>query len=341
MTVLCRWSVLVLLVALSACSQPRPDESAVAESEGEAPYFVPEAPPQYGFEDGTRLATLNAEFLFDGIGDEGQATFPHKGDPEAARVHRDRIGEVIVWLDADIIVLEEVENENVLRLLLEESLAGEGYEPYFVQGDDRFTGQDVGILSRVPIDEVGRTDERAPVGTSSDTYGVSKNIYARLTLAGVPTTLIGVHFLARPDDPERTDRREAQAEVIRQLVETEQAAGRAVAVLGDFNDFDEATLDRNDSVPITDVLQRIKEAGPGPEDDLRNVMADVPQSERFTAFYDRNRNGIVEPGELSALDHILLSPELYRRLREVTYVQAHDPAIYTDHFPVVVGLAGE
>ena len=169
--------------------------------------------------------------------------------------------------------------------------------------------------------------------------GVSKNLWARLTIGGVPTTIIAVHFLARPDDTSRKDRREAQAEVIRRLAERELAAGRAVAVVGDFNDFDDATLDRNGSRPITDVMARIKSAGPSPTDDLTNVLADVPQSERFTAFWDRDRDDRVEEGELSAIDHILLSPALYRRVREVRFVHAHDPRRVSDHFPIVVTLA--
>jgi endonuclease/exonuclease/phosphatase family metal-dependent hydrolase len=111
-----------------------------------------------------------------------------------------------------------------------------------------------------------------------------------------------------------------------------------VIVLGDFNDFDPATIDIGGNRPITDVLARIKSAGSGGEDDLHNVMADVPQSQRFTSHYDRNNNEEIDAGEFSAIDHILLSPELYRRVREIFYVHAHDPTVYTDHFPIVVNL---
>lgn len=298
--------------------------------------FQPEAPPRYET-DGVRLATLNAEFLFDGEGNEGQARFDWKGDPEAARAHRDAVGAVIRMLNADLLVLQEVENAEVLEMMRSESLEGMGYTAHFVPGADTFTGQDVALLARVPVEAVGRTDERAPVGTSGDDYGVSKNMYARLNLAGTPTTLVGVHFLARPDDPGRTPRREAQAEVIRRLVAQEVEAGRAVAVLGDFNDFDGRTPDVAGNAPITDVLEIVKRAGDGTEDDLMSVMPEVPPHERFTSHYDRNRNGIVDDrNELSAIDHVLLSPALYAEVAEVTYVQAHDPAAATDHFPIVV-----
>ena len=119
----------------------------------------------------------------------------------------------------------------------------------------------------------------------------------------------------------------------------EAAAGRQVVVLGDFNDFDDVALDRRGSRPITDVMATVKRAGPGPADDLVNVMGDVPQAQRFTALYDRNDNGEIEPGELSAIDHVLLSPALYRRVVDVRYVHAHDPRRVSDHFPVVVTLS--
>jgi endonuclease/exonuclease/phosphatase family metal-dependent hydrolase len=289
--------------------------------------------------DGLRIATVNGEFLFDGEGDEGEATFPWKGDPAAARAHRDAIARVVRMLDADLVVMPETENVGVLERMIAESLADLGYTPHLVPGLDRFTGQNVGLLARVPVDSVGRISDMVPVGVTEQRYGVSKNMWVRLTLLGRPTTLVGVHFLAQPDNPERRPRREAQAEVIRRFVAQEMAAGREVVALGDFNDFDDAVPDRSGNRPISDVLALIKRAGDGPADDLVNVLGDVPQADRFTALYDRNNNGVIEEGELSAIDHILLSPGLYRLVRDVRYVHSHDPREVTDHFPIVVTLA--
>ena len=327
--------LVLLAVATARCSSapPAPPDPAGPS----APPFVVEGPPVWEAE-GTRIATFNGEFLFDGEGDEGEATFPWKGNPVAARAHRQTVGDVIRMLDADVVVIPETENLRTLELLIEESLADLGYTATLVDGRDTFTGQDVGLLSRIPVEAAGRTDERVPVGLTDQTYGVSKNLWARLTIDGQPVTLVGVHFLARPDDLERRDRREAQAEAIRRLVAREAAEGREVIVLGDFNDFDDATLDRAGSRPITDVLATIKAAGPSPADDLVNVLRDVPQAQRFTSFYDRNRNDQFDAGEFSAIDHVLLSPGLYRRVRDVRFVHAHDPRETSDHFPIVVTL---
>lgn len=316
------------------CSQPAPTSGSGSD------VFVPSGPPQYRTE-GVRIATFNGEFLFDGEGDEGGADFPWKSNLEAARAHRESVAGIIRGLDADIVLITETETLGVLEAMIAESLGGLGYAAYLVPGLDTFTRQNVGMLSRLPIDDVGRTNELLPVGLTDELYGVSKNLWARLTLSGIPTTLIGVHFLARPDDLERKPRREVQAEVIRRFVATESQAGRAVIAIGDFNDFDDATLDIRGSRPITNVIETIKRAGPGVEDDLLNVLAEVEQRDRFTSFYDRNDNGQIEVGEFSAIDHILLSPSLYARVREVHFVHGHDPRQVSDHFPIVVTLAEE
>ncbi len=337
--------VVLLLVVLTGCAGPprvaapvagAPTVTAPAAPQAPAPFTI-EAPPVWTVP-GIRIAAFNGEFLFDGEGDEGQASFPWKGDPEKSRAHRDAVGAVVRMLDAEVVVMPEIENLHALELMNAESLQGMGYTAYLIDGQDAFTGQDVGLLSRVPVDTLGRTNERVPVGLTDAQYGVSKNLFARMTLAGMPVTIVGIHFLAQPDNPERAPKREAQAEVIRRLVVREQALGRQIIVLGDYNDVDDAIPDRRGSRAITNVLATIKRAGDGPEDDLMSVMSDVPQAQRFTSLYDRNSDGQIGPDDLSAIDHILLSPALYARVRDVRYVHAHDPFTVTDHFPIVVTL---
>jgi endonuclease/exonuclease/phosphatase family metal-dependent hydrolase len=339
----------VLLYACEACTPasrvpthtPPAQTPAPAPTAGALPGTAGYTPTPVRYRaDGVRVAVFNAEFLFDGEGDEGQASFPWKGNPDSARAHLNRIGAILRTLDADVIMLAEVENQAVLEALIAGPLAGMGYRPYFVQGTDRFTGQDMGLLARIPVEATGRTDERAPLaGNPTETYGVSKNLWVRTSIGGVPTTLVGVHFLAIPDNVERRPSREAQAEVIRRLVAAEGAAGRAVIVLGDLNDFDDVTLDRAGNRHITNVLATIKRAGDGAQDDLTNAMAEVAQHVRFSNFYDRNRNDAIDTGELGAIDHLLVSPALRRRLREVTFAHAHDPRTASDHFPIVATFA--
>lgn len=305
---------------------------APALPSGATDYWQPASAPSFTA-DGVRVAFWNAEFLFDGVDEEGRADFPWKGDPIASRHHRDRVARVLRALNADVVMLAEVENREVMEMLVQESLADLGYTVHYVRGRDNFTRQDMGLLSRLPIEEVGRTDERAPMPGTDETYGVSKNLWARFSLGRTPVTIIGLHFLSQPDNAERRPSREAQAEVIRQLAAAERAAGREVIVTGDFNDFDADVPDRKNSQPITQVLSTVKGAG------LQNVMERIPQELRYTALWDRNDSGSVDRNELSAIDHMLLSAGLWRRVRDVQFVHMHDPTHGPDHFPIVVTLA--
>jgi exonuclease III len=327
------FTLLALLLLLNACSSTKPTVSNNTKS-----IYTPE--PAVNLQcSGLRIAALNTEFMFDGTGDEGNATFDWKDSMPQAREHRNEIAKIIKQLNADILVLAEVETENVLKMLINESLQGMGYTTAFVQGKDSFTRQNMGILTRIPFDEIGRTNEEVQVETGSSKRGVSKNIWARFKIGSLPVTIVGVHFLANPSSTERAIERNAQAEVIRQFVAQESKAGRAVVVTGDLNDFDDQELDFSGNTPISKVLATIKAAdNDNALDNLLNIMRDVPQNKRFTATYDKNDNEIVEEGELSAIDHLLLSPQLYRFVKEVNFVHTHNPFTATDHFPISVCL---
>jgi exonuclease III len=63
----------------------------------------------------------------------------------------------------------------------------------------------------------------------------------------------------------------------------------------------------------------------------------VDKPKRYTAWYDANSNGAVDmPGDYSAIDHILLSPELAGRIEKVHITQDHNPMEVPDHFLIVV-----
>lgn len=335
--------ILALILLHGGCSSRVHDQTSHTASEvigSQGPVTEPTtlgpiilAPPAFSTE-GIRIATFNAEFMFDGLEPDGEATFAWKLDSLAAANHRRGIGAIVAMLDPDIIMFQEIENEYVLERLIEESLPDSGYQAYFVPGFDSFTRQNVGLISRIPIDEIGRTDERARVEGTRQDYGVSKNMWARLDLGGIPVTIIGLHLLAQPDNVERAPRREAQARVLYNLAQAEAAEGRELIILGDFNDFDGDVSDRKGSRPITRVLSMIRLAGGG----MTNVMGEVQQQDRFTTHWDRNRDGRLTDDELSAIDHLLLSPGLYARLLEVQFVHAHNPMYGPDHFPIVVTL---
>lgn len=284
--------------------------------------------------------TFNAEFLWDGLApEEGQVSFAWKGDPDAAAEHMQRVADVIIYSDPDIVHLVEVENLDTLTLFRDSFLAGRGYEPYLVKGKDTYTGQDVGLLTRIDPVSVSR-DERQGV-SGSERKGVSKHLIARFEAEpDLRFSLIGLHFVAFPTREDRRLERQAQADAIVGMAIEESDAGYEVIIVGDFNDYDgsEDGKDHIDSEPISDVLLNIRAMRPGdPDDDLINAASLLDKSQRYTAHYDKNNNGRVDsPQELTSIDHVLVGPGLAGRIETVDIPHRHDPMTGPDHYPVVV-----
>ena len=289
------------------------------------------------------LMSLNAEFLWDGVSPkEGQADFPWKSSQTEAEDHMQKVAEIIIRSNPDIVNLVEVENINALTTFNNKFLPGRGYQPYLVDGTDTFTGQDVALLTRIDPEnnQITRDDRKGQSGTVLKS--VSKNYIARFSLPEAKFAFIGIHFLAFPLREDRRLDREAQADAIRSIARELKTQGWSPVVLGDFNDYDGdlSSRDHIDSIPVTNVLKIIKEMDPNdPLDDLKSAASFVPKASRYTAFHDANQNGNVDfPNELTSIDHVLLSPELAAKVELVDIRHDHDPRNVTDHFPVVVRI---
>jgi endonuclease/exonuclease/phosphatase family metal-dependent hydrolase len=295
--------------------------------------------------DASRLVvmTLNAEFLWDGKEpEEGQVAFPWKGSEPEAQEHMAEIAALIRRVDADVVNLVEVENLDALNALNTLYLGRCGYRAYLVNGRDTFTGQDVGLLTRIDPEgeELRRWDTEGVSGGVA--WSVSRNYYAKLEVSGKRLVLVGLHFLSQPLAEDRRLPREAQADAIRRLGEELLKEGYLLVVLGDFNDYDGSaeSLDHIGSTPVTNVLATVRGMAQDTlSDDLVNVAAFVPPEQRYTSFWDKNGNHRVDsPGELTSTDHILISPALAAAVEAVSIPHDHDPVSVTDHFPVAVEL---
>ncbi len=290
-----------------------------------------------------KIMTLNAEFMWDGVvPEEGQVVFEWKNSQTEAEEHMQEVAEIIIRNNPDIVNLVEIENKDALDTLNNNYLQGRGYKVYFDKGKDTYTGQDMGLLTRIdPENNSIQHDNRKGVsGTLSKS--VSKNYVSTFDIDGRKLCIIGLHFLSRPSDTSRKLKREAQADAIRSMAIEKLNQGYAMIILGDFNDYDGETgsKDHIDSTPITSVLSMIKGMNPNDtNDDLINVSSFIPKATRYTAFWDANRNSeINRPNEFTSIDHILLSPNLATLVNSVDIPHDYDPRFVTDHFPVVVRL---
>lgn len=290
-----------------------------------------------------KLMTYNAEFLWDGVEPEQggpDVNFGHKGDKVLAEKHMAKVAQVIIANDPDVLNLCEVEHLATLKYFNDTFLAGRGYKAYLKEGGDTATGQDVGLLTRIdPVSEP-KFDQRKGV-SGEVSKSVTKNYVARFETEGLKFSLIAAHLLAHPSSEGNRFKREAQAQALRSMAIDEAAAGYEVALVGDFNDFDwEASArDHKDSQPISNVLAILRnmKLANTVQDDLYNVAAEIPKGQRYTAFWDKNKDNQVQaPDELSSLDHILVSSKLRAAINVADIPHTTPAGDVSDHFPVVV-----
>ena len=292
-------------------------------------------------QDGFTVVTLNACWLFDGVGEEQFNTAPQCEEDAEERLSN--VAAYLATVDADFIAIEEIESADMLHRLNEK--LGGAYHEIFVQGTDDYTGQDVAGLSRVPVVDMGRSDAtqtypipgstvRAPRGTEN----VAKHFWATVELGEQPVTFIAVHLLAYPDDLKRFVRREAQALIIQDLARSFLDQGHEVVILGDVNDFDSAVSDAAGNRPRSSVDLILKDVDPERAgDELYSVATSIPQADRYTYWYDENRNGIDDgPEEHSMIDHMYVTSGLLAAVMNVRIDHAgYEARTVSDHWPII------
>jgi len=273
-----------------------------------------------------------------------------KNTSEASK-HLQYISKIIKEVNPDIINFCEVEGCDELNAL--KSKLDPTYATYLKKGKDTSTGQNTGLMTRVdPLVDLYRTEERVsyPISGSNcgykgepDTSGVSKHYITEYFLGNKYIAFIGVHFIAFPIDSVRCAQREAQAQVIQNIIYSYIKKNYEIILLGDFNDFDGEILDANSNKPLSRVLDILKGdfgtyAGLY---QLRNAAELISQNQRFTAWWDSNNNCKSVSTEFSMIDHILLSPALKEKVIEASIYHEYEEFCGTynsDHYPVIIKL---
>eukprot|EP01116_Phalansterium_solitarium_P011151 TRINITY_DN26765_c0_g1_i1.p1 TRINITY_DN26765_c0_g1~~TRINITY_DN26765_c0_g1_i1.p1 ORF type:complete len:350 (+),score=50.23 TRINITY_DN26765_c0_g1_i1:66-1115(+) len=304
-----------------------------------------------------KVGSFNAEWLFYGT---QRTNCPGTGCPWTTQTmaleHMQNVSKVIRSINADILVVVEVQSCEVLTMLNTEYLDGMNYLPYLLQGTDTATGQNLGLLTRVdPTVTLQRTSSRAnyPLsgsncgynGTKGDT-GVSKHFWSTFSVTGMtkPLSIFGLHLLAFPVDKTRCAQREAQAAVIQQVLLSEAySKGHEVIVVGDYNDYDGSVLDVSSDEPLSRVLQMLKNpAGVGQSPVFSTAASFVASANRYTSWYDKNNNCVDDGGkEHTSIDHVLLSPGLAQMVSSAStnhVFTAGCATMTSDHWPVTVTL---
>jgi len=304
-----------------------------------------------------RLVQYNVEWLF--LDYYSQSNCPGSGctwKTEAdAETHTNYISNVVKALNPDIINFCEIEGCDELSSV--QKLTSPNFIGYLKKGSDTSTGQNVGLLVKVdPSVSLYRDESREsyPIEGSkcgytgpSGTSGVSKHYITEFNnlISNTNIAVIGAHLLAIPTDSSRCAEREAQAQVIQNVVTNYIQKGYEVVVLGDMNDFDGDIPDINNNKPTSQVLSILKgNAGKNKgKYQLYSVGEKVTnQSQRYSDWYDSDNNcNTNSVKDLSTIDHVLVTSNLYNRINNVFYYHGYNISCSTynsDHYPVVIDI---
>jgi len=299
-----------------------------------------------------RFVQYNTEWLFIDYCSSSQC--PGSGCPwentTEAETHLEYVSTVIHDLQPDMINICEVEGCDELKLLI----GTDEYVPYLIKGTDTSTGQNVGMLTKIdPIRSLYRTEERVsypiPYSTcgytgSSSTTGVSKHYITEITLNNISTAVIGTHLLAYPTDVQRCAEREAQAQVLQNVIIQYIKKGFEIIVSGDLNDFDGKILDANDNKPLSSVLDILKGFAGTYKNSytLYSVNEYMKKSMIYSDWWDKNGDCVSSSTEFSMIDHILVSKYLLDHISQVFVYQNYSEFCGTynsDHYPLVVDFS--
>ncbi len=256
-----------------------------------------------------RVATWNVHDLFDEVNDPLTEDTAHR----KATVERKlaRVGAVLSRLDADLVVLQEVENLALLQRLARGPLAPLGYDHlHLAEGRDP-RGIDVGVLSRLPFTRaVSHLDDRDRAGAHLFARDVPE---LHLSVAGREVVVLGAHLASKrePQDALRT----AQAARVAQVAEALLAGApeALLVVAGDLND-----------LPVSAALRPLL-SNPL----LADPVAYLPASGSYTYTPLRHRG---------RLDYLLVSRNGLDWIADLEVVAGDDVEAASDHRPVLVEL---
>lgn len=228
------------------------------------------------------VATFNVHLFFDTVCDSGSCggnSFESAPTASAFAQRADQIAEAIAALDADVVLLQEVENQDCLRALSDRL---PDYPTAYL-GETGFPASvDTALLSRFPLVEIRSHGEAPiPLPDGGETYFAREFLEAHFERDGRRVIAFVAHFKSKNDDDPA--RRLAEASEARRIVDAAADANPDALVImgGDLND-----------VPGSPPLNAIEDTG-----GMTRVAAELGEDD-WTYVFD---------SELRALDHLYLS----------------------------------
>lgn len=222
-------------VALCSCgifAPTDPDDDSDAGSVSGSSELPPPDPSDLS------IATFNVRLFFDPVCDSGKCgpgDFEEVPTPSQFEFKADTIVEGIVGMQADVVILQEVETRTCLDALTQR--LGDAYPTAILAESGYAASIDVAVLARFPLVEVRRHAD-VPLQRPSGglTWFSREFLEVHLDAEGHRLIVFAAHFKSKvDDDPER---RLAEATRAREIIDAAAAANPdALIVLGgDLND---------------------------------------------------------------------------------------------------------
>lgn len=271
-----------------------------------------------------RVANFNTKNFFNDVIDgetaDIRATEPESTPTtEAYQQKLALVAGVLAELDADVVVMQEVENEAVLAdLVAQPALQDKGKGAYtttlLMPGNDP-RGIDIGIISRFAFTEtVTHKDDKIGFGNEGFSRDCAE---VHLDFNSRELVLLGVHYRSQAGE-DKPEKRLAEAKYTRKIADdlalTNPRAG--IVILGDFND--------TPGSPPIDAIQNGKPP-------YTNAVSLLPQADRWTVSFSASGKQIY--------DDQWANPVL-SGFRDASSVQViHGRSDVSDHAPVAVTYA--
>lgn len=197
-----------------------------------------------------RIVSWNVQNLFDSVSDgrEYPEYDPDVGNWSSADYHSrlETIGRVLSDIDADIILLQEIEHEKVLADICRWFLDGYSSADIAACGDSGFATT-VGIISRLPIMSVSVHQAVMPGGISQRPM-----LEAEVLTSEGLITVFSVHWKSRiGGERETEEQRRGSSVLLRSLIDQrlETQPGRLILTAGDLNT---SIADTSPFIPISE-----------------------------------------------------------------------------------------
>ena len=216
------------------CAVDAPTQDPIADA------FIPSPDATQLIEESVTVATFNVRAFFDPVCDSrrcGPQSYESQPTQSEFEAKARQLAQGIESLNADVVLLQEVESETCLSAIRE--ALGDEYPEAILGETNAIASLDVGVISKLPVlASFSYRDQAIPlINIPGNTYFVREFLEVHLELGSARVIVFNTHFRSKhpPDDPEQ---RLAEAVAANQIVTRRIAEHPEALVIlgGDLND---------------------------------------------------------------------------------------------------------